>query len=150
MSKTYIPQALRAEAEAYFHGRCAYCRSPQALMNVTFEIDHIMPEAMGGRTIRDNLAFACPLCNTFKGARTHGRDPQSGRSVTLFHPRIQTWSRHFRWAQDQQTLEGRTRPGRATIDALQLNNPNLRRLRVIWLAVGSSPPNWHTPPLIKL
>ena len=119
-------------------------------MNVTFELDHIVPEAVGGLTIRDNLAFSCPLCNTFKGAQTYGRDPQSGRRVLLFHPRVKTWSRHFQWAQDQQTLIGRTQTGRATIDALQLNNFNLLRLRVIWLTIGSSPPDWQIPPYINL
>ena len=72
MSSAYIPSALRTETETYFQGRCAYCQSPQALMNVTFEVDHILPEKAGGKTVIDNLAFACPLCNAFKGARTHG------------------------------------------------------------------------------
>lgn len=50
MSRTYVSEALRTEAECYFGCRCAYCRSPQALMNVIFEIDHIVPEAKGGVT----------------------------------------------------------------------------------------------------
>jgi hypothetical protein len=140
MSQTHIPQALRTEAEIHFKGRCAYCLSPQALMNVTFEVDHILPEKEGGLTVSDNLAFSCPLCNGFKGARTQGRDPRAGGDVSLFHPRRQNWFRHFRWAADQQTIEGRTRSGRATVEALQLNNLNLLRLRTIWLAIGSSPP----------
>jgi hypothetical protein len=119
-------------------------------MNVTFEVDHIFPEKEGGLTVSDNLAFSCPLCNGFKGARTHGRDPMTGRDVPLFHPRRQRWFRHFRWAADQQTLEGRTRSGRATVEALQLNNLHLLRLRTIWLAIGSSPPDWQTPPLVGL
>jgi hypothetical protein len=150
MSQTYIPQALRTEAENHFRGRCAYCLSPQELMNVTFEVDHIRPEKAGGLTVSDNLALSCPLCNGFKGARTHGRDPETGRDVPLFHPRQQNWVRHFRWAADQQTIEGRTRSGRATVETLQLNNPNLLRLRTIWLAIGSSPPAWQTPALVGL
>ena len=117
MSRTYIPPALRTETEKYFHGRCAYCQSPQSLMNVTFEVDHIRPEKEGGRTVTNNLAFACPLCNAFKGARTHGRDPATKQRVALFHPRTQRWERHFRWAEDGQTIQGRTRSGRATIEA---------------------------------
>src|SRR5436305_12308244 len=106
MRKTRIPRALRAEAETHFRGRCAYCQSPQALMNVTFEVDHIFPEKARGRTESDNMAFSCPLCNGFKGARTHGRDPMTGREVPLFHPRRQGWIRHFRWAEAEQTIEG--------------------------------------------
>ena len=85
-----------------------------------------------------------------QGARTQGRDPVTGRDVPLFHPRRQNWFRHFRWAADQQTIEGRTRSGRASVEALQLNNLNLLRLRTIWLAIGSSPPDWRTPPLVGL
>jgi hypothetical protein len=150
VSQTHIPQALRTENETHFRSRCAYCLSPQGLMSVTFEVDHILPEKEGGLTVSDNLAFSCPLCNGFKGARTHGRDPIAGRDVPLFHPRRQNWFRHFRWAPDQQTVEGRTRSGRATVEALQLNNLNLLRLRTIWLAIGSSPPDWETPPLVGL
>jgi hypothetical protein len=119
-------------------------------MNVTFEVDHIRPQKEGGPTVSDNLAFSCPLCNGFKGARTRGRDLTTGRDVPLFHPRRQNWFRHFRWGPDQQTIEGHTRSGRATVDALQLNNPNLLRLRTIWLVIGSSPPDWVTPPLVGL
>jgi HNH endonuclease len=133
-----------------FRGRCAYCRSPQSLMNVPFEVDHIVPEKEGGRTESENLALSCPLCNGFKGARTRGLDPLTGRRVLLFHPRRQNWFRHFRWSQDRQTIEGRTQSGRATVEALRLNNPHLMRLRTIWLAIGSSPPNWQPPPIVGL
>lgn len=150
MSKTYISQAMRTEAEAYFHRRCAYCQSPQALMNVTFEVDHIIPEKEGGQTLSVNLAFACPLCNGHKGAQRWGYDPFSTLTVSLFHPRKQIWSRHFRWSADQQTIEGRPRSGRATVEVLRLNNLNLMRLRNIWIAIGSAPPDWQTPPLIGL
>ena len=108
MSRTYIPQALRAETESYFQNRCAYCRSPQALMNVIFEADHIVPEKLNGLTISSNLALSCPLCNGFKGPHTRGIDPKTEREVPLFHPRRQRWSRHFHWSADQQTIEGST------------------------------------------
>lgn len=150
MSKTYVSNALRSEMESYFQGRCAYCQSPQALMNVLFEVDHILPEKAGGLTIQNNLALSCPLCNGYKGGKVRGIDPQTGRNVLLFHPRHQKWPRHFRWADDLQTIEGRTRNGRATVKSLQLNNHNLLRLRSIWLAIGSMPPRWNIPLLIGL
>lgn len=148
MSTTHIPRALRTETTTYFEGRCAYCQSPQALMNVAFEVDHIYPEKAGGQTVTSNLAFACPLCNTFKAVLTHGRDPLTEKNVALFHPRIQRWSRHFRWEDDGHTIEGRTRNGRATVEALHLNNPYLLRLRTIWIAIGSTPPDWPTPSFV--
>ncbi|HLK61158.1 MAG TPA: HNH endonuclease signature motif containing protein, partial [Chthonomonadaceae bacterium] len=134
--------------ETYFQGRCAYCQSPQALMNVTFEVDHIIPEKEGGLTLQDNLAFSCPLCNGSKRAQTRGHDPVTGKEVPLYHPRRQNWSRHFCWAEDLYTIGGRTQSGRATVEALQLNNPNLLRLRIIWLVIGSTPPHWPAPSLL--
>ena len=150
MSKTHIPIAFRRETESRFNGRCAFCRSPFELMNVTFEVDHIIPEKRGGLTRQENLAYTCPLCNAFKAARIRGTDPVSRQEVLLFHPRKQNWERHFRWSADQITIEGRTKNGRATVSALQLNNPNLTRLRIIWLAIGSSPPGWLLPELTEL
>ena len=119
-------------------------------MNVPFEVDHILPEKEGGPTDTGNLALSCPLCNGFKGTRTRGHDPRTGRDVPLFHPRRQNWFRHFRWMDDQQTIEGRARSGRATVEALHLNNHNLLRLRTIWLAIGSSPPDWQPPAIAGL
>ena len=148
MIRSHIPRPLRTATEIHFQGRCAYCRSPQALMNVTFEVGHIVPEQIGGVTAPSNLALSCPLCNSFKGSRTHGLDQQTGTRIRLFHPRTQTWSRHFEWTEDGTTISGRTRSGRATVDALQLNNVRLVRLRIIWLAIGSSPPHWLTPTFV--
>jgi len=114
-------------------------------MCVTYQVDHIVPELSGGTTESANLALTCPTCNGHKASKTHARDPHSGVIVRLFNPRAQIWSRHFRFALDQQTIEGRTRCGRATVVALQLNNENLVRLRAIWLTIGSGPPDWPTP-----
>ncbi len=148
MSKTHVATTLRLETEKAFHRRCAYCQSPQLLMNVPYEMDHILPEKKGGETVSDNLAYSCPLCNAYKGIATHGTDPLSKTKVSLFHPRRQRWTRHFRWTEDSARIEGRTRCGRATVEALRLNNEHLVRLRIIWLAIGSSPPDWEIPILL--
>jgi 5-methylcytosine-specific restriction endonuclease McrA len=60
------------------------------------DIEHIIPEAAGGPTVRANLWLACHRCNEFKGDRTHATDPVSGKSVRLFNPRTQKWHEHFR------------------------------------------------------
>jgi 5-methylcytosine-specific restriction endonuclease McrA len=111
MSKAFISRALRDEAESHFQGRCAYCQSPKALMNVTFEVDHIVPEKEGVLTEKNNLALSCPLCNGFKGVRTRGSDPLTGGMIPLFHPRRQSWSRHFRWASVCRLSKGAPRAG---------------------------------------
>lgn len=114
MRKTYIPAPLRRQVYADFEERCAYCGNPERLMDGIYQIDHIEPEASGGPTERDNLCLTCPLCNTFKGARTTGVDPQTGQRMKIFHPRQQKWERHFEWSVDGMTILGRTRSGRAT------------------------------------
>jgi len=39
-------------------------------MGVTFEIDHIIPLADGGKNQDQNLCLSCPTCNRYKAART--------------------------------------------------------------------------------
>ena len=40
-----------------------YCLDKEA---IAFHIDHIFPEALGGKTIIDNLILACRACNKSK------------------------------------------------------------------------------------
>jgi len=119
--------------------RCEYCRSPAAFSTQPFEIDHIIPRSKDGLTAQENLAFSCG-CNSYKGNKTYGRDPQTGRLAPLFHPRRQRWSQHFAWSDDFLFIIGRTATGRATVETLQLNRPELLNLRRILRAAGEHPP----------
>lgn len=109
-------------------------------MGVPLTIDHIIPVAAGGPTIRDNLWLACRPCNEFKAARTHTEDPETGEAVPLFNPRTQDWHAHFTWNADQTEVVGLTAIGRATVATLQLNRPMLVRARRRWILAG-----WHPP-----
>lgn len=76
-------------------------------MGVTFEIDHIIPLAEGGKTSLANLCLCCPSCNRHKAAQSstkqHGAarssaiDPSTNRKTSLFHPLRERWSEHFAW-----------------------------------------------------
>src|SRR5437870_3591368 len=81
-----IPQALRHTVLEAAQGRYAYCLSPEQMMGVAFEVDHIIPRSAGGRTQLDNLCLNCPTCKRHKARRLSAPDPVSGRAVTLFHP----------------------------------------------------------------
>jgi HNH endonuclease len=118
--------------------RCEYCRSPAAFSTQPLEIDHIIPRSKNGLTASENLALSCG-CNTYKGGRIHARDPQTGRVVSLFHPRRQRWTRHFAWSEDFLAIIGRTATGRATVEALHLNRPELLNLRRALRAIGEHP-----------
>jgi HNH endonuclease len=120
--------------------RCGYCRSRQEYVLGFLEIEHIIPKARGGTDDEQNLWLACRLCNHYKGAETHGRDPLTGRRVRLFNPRRQQWSRHLRWSDGGLQVVGRTACGRATVVAVHLNNLIARMVRSKWIEAG-----WHPP-----
>ncbi|MBI1295005.1 HNH endonuclease [bacterium] len=136
----YLPQALRRRVAETAQYRCGYCQSQEAVLGMPLEIDHIMPEALGGGSEESNLWLACPRCNRFKGALDHAMDLETGEVVPLFHPRRQQWNDHFAWRQGGLYIEGLSPVGRATVHALQMNNAFIVRSRRGWIAAG-----WHPP-----
>jgi hypothetical protein len=100
---------------------CEYCRLPQFFSSTRFQIDHIIAEQHGGRTVAGNLALACLADNNHKGPNLAGIDPSTDKKVWLFNPRRHKWSRHFRW--QGPILLGRSPIGRATIAVLAINSP---------------------------
>ena len=131
-----IPASLRQTVIAASQGRCAYCHSPEKLMGVAFEIDHITPRSTGGRTTISNLCLSCPTCNRHKTNRTKARDPVTRRTVRLFRPNYDRWPDHFTWSDGGFELIGLTPTGRATIETLQINRPMMMLLRQYWKATG--------------
>ena len=136
-----ISRSLRRQVSEKARGLCEYCRCPAYFTNASFHCEHIRPRNAGGRTTLDNLAWACPWCNGHKYTKTHAQDPHTGQRVPLFNPRRQQWSRHFAWSEDFMYIIGQTRAGRATVDALHLNRPQLLNLRLLLHAAGEHPPN---------
>jgi 5-methylcytosine-specific restriction endonuclease McrA len=136
----HVPAALREQVLSQAGGLCAYCRSAESLLGVTFEIDHIVPLSAGGGTTADNLCLSCPTCNRQKGFRQTAPDPASGEETPLFHPLAQTWDDHFTWSEDGATVIGLTPVGRATIALLRVNRPILVQMRRYWFALGLPPP----------
>lgn len=134
-----LSATLRAQVRELDHAACAYCRSPEELSINPFEVDHIVPISASGLSELDNLCLACTPCNRLKGSRQESTDPTTGKTEPLFHPRRQHWSDHFRWGQDRTQIVGLTPTGRATISALQMNRPQLVRLRRLWRRLGYQP-----------
>src|SRR5690606_25016532 len=120
--------------------RCGYCLSPQKLVLGQLEIEHLIPRALGGKDEEDNLWLACRMCNGYKGKQIKAIDPQTEQPAALFNPRKQKWSDHFMWSEDGSMIIGLTPTGRATVDALQLNNPIAIIVRLEWVSAG-----WHPP-----
>ena len=121
--------------------RCEYCGLSHRGQASTFHVDHVVPVAAGGATVFANLALACIHCSLRKGARQTARDPATGLSVRLFHPRDQQWNHHFRWV--GSAVVGLTASGRATIAALALNSPEHQIIRSFETILGRHPPPGH-------
>jgi hypothetical protein len=119
---------------------CEYCRSPERFATHSFALEHIIPRSRGGASTQDNLALSCQGCNNHKYTKVDARDPASGETVPLFHPRQQRWRDHFAWNEDTTIVIGLTPTGRATVEALRLNRPQIVNLRRALSRIGEHPP----------
>lgn len=120
----------RGEVRQRAGDRCEYCglrqeQSPLAVLHV----EHVIPKKHGGADLIENLALACVACNLHKGTNLAGYDPQTGVLTTLFNPRQQAWSEHFRW--QGIFIFGKTAVGRTTVEVLQLNSEERLELRIV-------------------
>lgn len=140
MSKNHIPDALRERVNEWGRYRCSYCLSSEENVGTPMEVDHIIPESLGGPTEEENLCLACSMCNGYKGSNVTDIDPLTNETVQLFNPRHQRWAEHFAWTPEGDLILGLTPPGRATIAALKLNRPLLIKARRVWIRAGEHPP----------
>lgn len=129
MNPRYLAVASRAGH------RCEYCHAPEAVFNLPFEVEHVLPPGKGGSHELENLALSCRSCNLFKSDLVVARDTETGHEVSLFHPRLEAWHEHFLLRTDG-TIAGTTAAGRATVGALQMNTPAQLRARRMWMQLS--------------
>ncbi len=135
----YISTTLKRRVRTRFSNYCAYCHSPEVLTVSTFEIEHIVPLSVGGKTEFENLCLACPTCNRHKAFRQMAFDSSTGETVPLFNPQRQEWVEHFVWNETFTEIIGLTAVGRATISALKMNRIQLIRVRQMWVKMEKFP-----------
>jgi hypothetical protein len=140
VSRSHVSRALREQVAAEGQHRCGYCLTSSSITGTPMEIDHLIPESLGGPTSADNLWLACSMCNDHKGNRIAAADPQTGEVVRLFDPRRQLWPEHFRWSAEGDIVMGKTPTGRATVVAVRLNRAEIVEARRGWVIAG-----WHPP-----
>ena len=141
MVRAYIAPEVEQRIRQTAQNRCGYCLSPQHLVMARLEIEHIKPLSKGGSNDESNLWLACPLCNRYKSDKISAVDPETHQTVSLFNPRTQHWSEHFRWSEDGIHIIGLTPIGRATVTALHLSDdPDALTVRSYWVMAG-----WHPP-----
>jgi 5-methylcytosine-specific restriction endonuclease McrA len=67
--------------------RCEYCHAPEAIFNLPFEVEHIVPTSRDGPDDESNQALACRACNLYKSDQQSGIDQTTREVVRLFHQR---------------------------------------------------------------
>jgi len=135
-----VSPALRTLIAERDNRRCVYCLTTEENCGLRMHVDHIIPEAAAGLTSVENICLACFSCNVAKAAQQTAVDPLTEETVVLFHPLRQRWGDHFAWDQNKTRIIGLTACGRATVDALHMNNPTVVRARRRWVDAG-----WHPP-----
>ena len=135
-----VSRSLRRRVRERANDLCEYCQAPTDFSGASFHCEHVIPRKVGGENMLGNLAWACPACNSTKHAKTHAHDPQTGQCVPLFNPRLKKWNRHFMWSEDLLFIMGRTRTGRATVEALNMNRLEQVNMRMALRAIGKYPP----------
>jgi hypothetical protein len=117
---TYIPDSLCQIVISRANHCCEYCLIHQDFAFHRHEIDHILAEKHGGETVAENLGLSCMLCNRQRGSDIASFDKETRQVVTLFNPRLEKWTVHFRL--DQAQIVPLTPTGRVTVRLLRLND----------------------------
>jgi hypothetical protein len=133
----YVSAELRRLLRDRALGRCEYCLIHEDSCYSAHEPDHIIALKHGGETVLENLAFACAVCNGLKGSDIASMDWESQQIVRLFHPRLDTWSDHFRL--ENGLLLPRTSIGRATGIMLRFNEQSQLNLRRFLIRLSEYP-----------
>ena len=141
MARAKISDALKKQVTNLAQGCCEYCKSQIRFLPNSFEIDHIIPISRGGLSQLENLALACPQCNSHKSDKVSAIDPVSEQIVPLFHPRQMRWTDHFCWSDDTLEIIESTDTGRATMARLRMNRETVMNLRAVLRELGLHPPN---------
>lgn len=136
-----ISVELKSKIRRQAKNNCGYCLTPQKIVSIPLEIEHIHPISEGGTDEEENLWLACRNCNGFKHAKTHAIDPNTNIETKLFNPRTQNWNEHFKFSEDKTEIIGKTACGRATVFALRLNFEQAVKARKIWVSSDWYPPN---------
>lgn len=114
--------------------RCEYCLVHEDDAGFPHQIDHIISRKHGGSSGIGNLAYACVLCNRYKGTDVASID-RSGRPIRLFHPKRDSWDEHFKL--DGAIIQPLTPVGEVTARMLRLNRAERVIERRMLQALGS-------------
>lgn len=95
---------------------CEYCGVSETEVGGELTIDHFQPQSKSGTDELENLIYACPRCNLYKG----NYFPENDFDLSLWNPRTEASDRHFS-PQAGGELFPLTETGNFTIRQLRLN-----------------------------
>lgn len=134
----YVPVNLRREVELRAGYLCEYCLIHERDTYLGCQVDHIVSEKHGGRTVLENLALACSFCNRAKGTDIGSiLEPNAG-FIRFFNPRADRWSDHFRLQGSK--IDPRTDIGAVTVNILRMNSMERLIERDVLIRQGRYPP----------
>ena len=122
-----VSRSLRESIRALYNFRCGYCGVAETEAGGQLEVDHFRPRSRGGKDTLDNLVYACPTCNRFKG--DYWLAPEASPDLMLIHPQQDDLSAHIGSLPDGRLI-GLTRRGWFHIQRLRLNRAQLIELRL--------------------
>jgi len=127
----YIPAELRRRVALRANFRCEYCRLPEVAAMVKFQVEHIISIKHGGKNTFENLAYACPICNSGKGTDLGTILDDDDIVVRFFNPRKHNW--HDCFEIKEGLIWPKTSIGVATVKILDFNRLErvLERLELI-------------------
>ena len=129
-----ISEKLRQQIAKNANFKCEYCLTPEFFLATTFHIDHIRSTKHGGKTLLQNLAYACPHCNQNKGSDIASYTNED-ELVRLFNPRNDIWDEHL-----EVIVSGIISPlssiGEVTINTLSFNQTERVIFRKSLIEIG--------------
>ena len=137
MSISYVSAELRRLVLERAEGLCEYCLIAEEDSGYGCEVDHVISKKHGGRTVENNLALACTICNQAKGSDIASLVWPSGELHRLFNPRLDAWRDHFLLVGPR--LEKLTPIGQATVQLLRFNTLNRLEERELLIVKGRYP-----------
>jgi hypothetical protein len=132
----YISAELRkfiAERADYL---CEYCLIAEEDTFIGCQVDHIISLKHGGKTTKENLAFACAVCNRNKGSDI-GSITIKNAFTRFYNPRIDIWSEHFKIQAER--IEPITEIDEVTANILEFNGTERLLERRILISQGRYP-----------
>ena len=119
----YVSETLRNFVIKRANSRCEYCKIHLENSFFTFHLEHIISIKHGGKTVQENLALACPICNLNKGSDVATFIEDIEVMIRFYNPRIDKWDEHFT-LESTGFISSKSIIGNATVKILNLNHPD--------------------------